>query len=203
MKVFFSCTTYRFEEYQKYYYEIRDYIADTGNVITHDWLQTIRNRSSTEMPSVGKNEYKHIVAAIEDSDALIFESTLSSFSTGHLLTIGVQLKKPILVMWLDSSPWVNRKGFIEGIESANLDLTSYNNKNYKDILRAFLRKYSSYGAKHRFNLVLDDPEWQYLEWLNYRSFKTRSKILREVFRRQLEEDAEYCSYLSKENDKKH
>ncbi len=202
MKVFFSCTTYNFEQYRSNYFAIRDYIADSGHVLTHDWIQKLRNFGEKQIPGVGKDEYGKAVRGIEEADALVFESTLSSFSTGHLLTLGLQLKKPILVMWLDSSSWVGRKGFIESIEGENLELTSYNMSNYSLVLSSFLNKYETYGTKHRFNLVLDEQEWQYLEWLNYRSFKTRTKILRELITTNLLEDEEYRDYLSKKKLKK-
>jgi hypothetical protein len=199
MKIFFSATTHKIEELGKYYVKIRDHLVSNGNVLVHDWLPNVtEDRKTFSVPDILQpSEYKKAIQAIDDAELLIFETTQPSFSTGHLMTLGIQRKVPILVMWLDDSAWSKRRGMIEGIESEYLELSEYNEDDYKEILDAFINKYGDPQLKHRFNLVLDDAERQYLDWLSYQTFKSRTKLLREMIRCNLEEDAEYSSFLSK------
>lgn len=196
MKVFFSATSFMFEDYKKHYFAIRDHLVDSGHVLTHDWLHKFKESDKALPEKTPRSEYLKVIKGVEQGDVLIFESTLSSFSTGYLLTMGLQQKKPILVMWLESSPWANRKGFMEVIESEFLETTSYNEKNMKQVLDQFLNKYEKYGPRHRFNLVIDDVERQYLEWLSYEKFKTKTALIREMIRKDLGGDESYKKYLS-------
>lgn len=197
MKILFSCTTFQFEKYRMYYFAIRDYIVTSGHVLTHDWMNKLRSASLPSIPKITEQEYRKVYKGVVEADALIFESTLPSFSTGHLLTLGLQMKKPVLVLWLDSSPWVYRKGFIESIHEKDLQLASYSMDTLQSKLSEFFKKYQSYKSKHRFNLVIDDVERQYLEWLNYQTFHTKTRIIRELIRKKLEHDEAYRQYLSR------
>jgi len=196
MKIFFSCTTHKFAENKSNYFAIRDYIVKHGHIITHDWLPKMRpHKKHHGRPQVSPKEYKRAIEAVEEADVLIFENTVPSFSTGHLLTIGLQLKKPILVMWLDSSPWTKRRGFIESLQAQNLELNSYTADNYTKILHGFLKKYEKAGVRYRFNLVIDPVEKRYLDWVNYNRFTSRTTVIRNLIRAALSEDKNYQEYL--------
>jgi len=135
------------------------------------------------------------VNAVESADLLIFEATVPSFSTGHLLTLAIQNKKPSLFLWLDSSDWAKRKGFIYSIESEYIEILPYNKNNYKEIIAGFINKYSDYSDSCRFNLFLNKAERQYLDWKSYSTFKTRSELIRRMIREHLRNDIEYVEYL--------
>ncbi|HOU76281.1 MAG TPA: hypothetical protein PK957_04140 [Candidatus Dojkabacteria bacterium] len=138
------------------------------------------------------------MSAVESADLLIFEATVPSFSTGHLLTLAIQNKKPSLFLWLESSDWAKRKGFIYSIESEYIDILPYNQKNYKNIISGFINKYSDYNDSCRFNLFLNKAERQYLDWKSYMTLKTRSELIRRMIRENLKSDFEYTEYLQRD-----
>lgn len=154
-------------------------------------------KQSQKRPNISSQEYKNTIKAVEEADVIIFENTVPSFSTGHLLTIGLERKKPSLVMWLDTSPWAKRRGFIEGLHAQNLELSSYDRANYKSILHGFLKKYEETCTRHRFNLVVDSVEKRYLDWVNYNRFKSRTTVIRDLIRSAIDHDGEYQKYLRK------
>lgn len=199
MNIFFSTTTNNFEKHADRYFKIRRFFLDNGHLLVHDWLNTIKkNNDKYVIPKkLSADEYRKAIDAIDMAELLVFESTLPSFSTGHLMTVALEKKIPTLVMWLDDSPWENRLGMIESIRSEYLELSSYNNKNYKDVLSCFINKYNKNGIRHRFNLVIDDIERQYLDWSSYNTFKSRTAIIRELIRDELNNNEEYKKYLAK------
>lgn len=196
MKIFFSCSTHGFNKYKKNYYLIRDYLIKNGHIIVHDWLVKYKNYPKDKLINeIDNNEYKKIISAVERADVLIFEATVPSFSTGHLLTLAIQKKKPALFLWLDSSDWSRRKGFIYSIESQYIDILPYNLKCYKQVIDVFTRKFEGYSDSTRFNLLIDKTERQYLDWKSYNTFKTRSKLIRSMIRKEINNDEEYIAYL--------
>lgn len=199
MKVFFSATTHNLDEYGDKYFKIRDHIIDQGHLLVHDWLSHIKRseKGFIKPKIIPQTEYKKSISSIHDCQLAIFESTQPSFSTGHLLTIATQNKIPTLVLWLDDSPWVRNKGMIESIESDYLELAEYNDDNMYDVINAFLNKYEQAHLRHRFNLVIDEVERQYIDWLSYNTFKSRTKIIRDLIRNRISSDEEYRNYLQK------
>jgi len=205
MKIFFSATTYKIENLGQYYLSIRDHLVSSGNVLVHDWLANIIEKDGTfRIPKrIRSAEYKNAIKAIDDADLLIFETTQPSFSTGHLMTLGLQKKVPTLVMWLEDSAWTQRRGMIENIDSEFLELSEYNTENLEDVVDVFINKYGDSQLKHRFNLVIDDVERQYLDWLSYNTFKSRTKLIRDLIRNKIGDDKEYSSFLSKTTKRSH
>lgn len=198
MKLFFSTTTNEINDHGARYLSIRKHLIKSGHTLVHDWLGNVTNsQNEFKIPQkLNINEYSKAIKSISDADAVIFESTLPSFSTGHLMTLALQQKKPTLVLWLDDSAWANRQGMIESIESEYLELKGYNLLTYKSVINEFLNKYGDTGLKHRFNLVIDDTERQYLDWLSYKTLKSRTRLIRDLLRSKITTDKEYSSYLS-------
>ena len=199
MKIFFSATTYKFNELGDHYFMIRDHLIKSGNVIVHDWLSKIKKKGETyDIPqAIASSEYRNAIEAVENADLVIFETTQPSFSSGHLMTLALQKKTPTLMMWLDDSPWSIRRGMIENIDSNYLELAEYNSENYAQILDSFINKYGNAELKHRFNLVIDDVERQYLDWLSYNTLKSRTALIRKMIRESVERDEEYKRFLGR------
>lgn len=185
---------------------IRDFLVEEGHTITRDWLQNIRNKEEPiELTNPGSSPghaefiYKRVRRALEDADILILEDTVSSFSNGHLVTLALSRKKPILVLWNDKHKKIKKfkTNFIEGIESNYLEIHRYGEDNYKKIIRAFINKYSNANEKHRFHLVLDEVERDYIDWAQYHKGKSRTKVIRDALRKELDSDEKYNSYLER------
>ncbi len=198
MRVFFGCTAAELNKYQKYYLAIRQFLIDEGHVLTRDWIPDAIKRMHKLTPP---EEYdpKKIAAAFQhamnESDVIIVEDTVSNFSTGYEITFALQRNKPVLVLWLKDKHHLFDRTLLHGIESEYLQISQYDLSNYRELIRRFLNKFDSNLEKHRFNLVVDDIERRYLDWGRFAKHKSRTDLVRSALRKQIENDAEYQQYL--------
>jgi len=200
MKVFFTCTTLEFEKYKKYYYAIRRFIISENHILTRDWLLNIKlHPKKFEETRNGSEEiYNFTMKAANEADCIIVEDTVSNFSTGHIITFALQRNKPVLVLYLkNSKEGYFAKNLIHGIKSDYLQVSEYTLKNYKKVIRSFLKKYNNAKEKNRFHLVLDNVERNYLDWAQFNHKESRTKIIRESIRHMIEQDDTYQKYLKK------
>src|SRR3982751_725574 len=99
MKIYFTCSTAEFFTHRDNYFAIRDFLISKEHVLTRDWLPHTEEQlklGSTDIRDI-KQIYKACVEAIKESDLVIIEDTVSNFSTGHQITLALQMKKPTLV----------------------------------------------------------------------------------------------------------
>lgn len=200
MKVFFTCTTLDFKKYKKYYYAIRKFIVDEKYILTRDWLLNIKThpKQFEENRNGSEEIYNLTMKAAHEADCIIVEDTVSNFSTGHIITFALQRNKPVLVLYLkNSKKGYFAKNLIHGIKSDYLEVKEYTLKNYKSIIRSFLKKYNNAKEKNRFHLVLDSVERNYLDWAQFHHQKSRTKLIRESLRKRISTDRQYNKYLNK------
>lgn len=198
MKVYFTCSTADFKRYRTHYWKIRNYLVEHGHVLTRDWLAEADNRLAAGQTSLEdiKEIYKACIQAIREAELVIIDDTVSNFSTGHQITLALQLRKPTLVLWQGDKRRQFGRMFIHGIESDLLEIAEYNNDNLGELIQAFINKYADSGERNRFHLVLNGVERNYLDWAQYIKGMSRTKVIREAVQRAIDEDAEYRHYLA-------
>lgn len=198
MKIYFTCSTAEFNKYKKNYFAIRDFLVSEDHILTRDWLGRAKNRideGKMEIANI-KEIYKDCIDSLIEADLVIIEDTVSNFSTGHQITLALQRQKPTLVLWCRPKHRHFHQTFIQGIESEYLEVKEYNIKNYKEIIRTFIKKYENAKQRNRFNLVISDMERKYLDWRQFNTHKSRTSIIRESIRKSMSDDAAYKKYLS-------
>lgn len=197
MRVYFTNSTSEFKKYSKNYYAIRNFLVAEKHILTRDWLHLASERiaqNNVELEDV-KQIYKECVKAIQQADCVIIEDTVSNFSTGHQITLSLQWQKPTLVLWCMPKHRHFKNTFIQGIESEFLEVHEYSLNNYKEIIRAFLKKYENANQKNRFHLVLSEVERKYLDWAQYNKHKSRTNLIRKAINQMIDSDKEYTKYL--------
>lgn len=197
MKVYYTCSTAEFAKYEKYYTSIRNFLVVEKHILTKDWMDEAQERIQSgriEIPNI-KEIYNDCIRAIQEADVVIIEDSVSNFSTGHQITVALQRQKPTLVLWATPKHRHFKQTFIQGIESEYLEVAEYNLENYKDIIRSFVKKYENAHQKNRFHLVLDEVERKYLDWAQFVKGKSRTKLIRESLRNEINKDEEYQKYL--------
>jgi NAD-dependent SIR2 family protein deacetylase len=165
--------------------------------LTRDWLphtKELISKGNTDARDI-KNVYKACIEAIKESDLVIIEDTVSNFSTGHQITLALQTKKPTLVLWNGEKHRQFKQMFIHGIDSDILQISEYTNENLEDIIRSFIHKYEKVHERNRFHLVLNNVERNYLDWAQFVKNKSRTKVIRDALRVEIESDSEYDKYL--------
>lgn len=196
MKVYFSCSTAELAKYGADYHAIRDYLVKNGHILTRDWLdetEQYMNAGNKELNI--KSIYKACVEAIREAELVVIEDTVSNFSTGHQITLALQMRKPTLVLWQGEKHHHFNQMFIHGIESDLLQVAEYTKENLNDILQTFINTYEDKPEKNRFHLILSGRERRYLDWAQFTGNKSRTKVIREALKHTIENDPDYLAYL--------
>lgn len=201
MKIYFTCSTAEFLKHKKTYYAIRNFLIEEKHLLTRDWLEKTEKRiESGKFETFDiKKIYKECVKAINEADLVIVEDTVSNFSTGHQITLALQKHKAVLVLWKGEKHKHFKQMFIHGIDSDKLEVSQYTTQNYKEIIKAFICKYSNFDQQNRFHLVLNNYERTYLDWAQYNNNISRTRIIKNSLKKSIEEDERYKEYLDQNN----
>lgn len=198
MKIYFTCSTAEFQSYEKSYFQIRNVLIEEGHVLTRDWLPHTAEwikENKTDITRDIKSIYRACVDAIHDADLVIVEDTVSNFSTGHQITLALQYRRPTLVLWKGKKHRQFQQMFIHGIESDILQISEYTDKDLDEIIKTFIKKYGNANEKNRFHLVLNQVERNYLDWAQFQKHNSRTNVIRQALRDEIEGDEEYQKYL--------
>ncbi|HRN86905.1 MAG TPA: hypothetical protein PK863_06350 [Candidatus Dojkabacteria bacterium] len=197
MKIYFTASTVEFNRYKKTYFAIRDYLVQENHTLTRDWLKHTGEKINDGDLNVRdiKAIYKKCVLAINQAQLVIIEDTVSNFSTGHQITLALQKQKPTLVLWQGKKHRYFNQMFIHGIDSEHLEIAEYKPNNIEKIITAFINKYQDYNNKTRFNLVLNQYERNYLDWVQFNRGTNRTKIIKTSIDELINNDKEYRKYL--------
>lgn len=198
MKVYFTCSTGEFKKYRTDYYAIRDFLVQSGHILTRDWLDEADSRldaGNVKLDDI-RQIYKACMLAIKEADIVIIEDTVSNFSTGHQITVALRSRKPTLVLWQNTKHRQFNKSFIHGIESEFLQVSEYTPQDLHKILKVFINKFGDTADENRFHLVLDGVERKYLDWVRFHSGESRTKAIRRALRSVIDQDEKYKQYLA-------
>jgi len=196
MKIYFTCSTAELATHRDSYYAIRDRLA-TEHILTRDWLEETERHmqaGNKELPGI-KTIYKACVEAIREAELVIIEDTVSNFSTGHQITLALQMRKPTLVLWQGKKHQHFNQMFIHGIESDLLQVREYTPDTLADVLQTFINTYEDKPEKNRFHLILNGWERRYLDWAQFTRNRSRTKVIREALKQAIENDPDYRAYL--------
>lgn len=197
MKIYFTASTAEFKKYRDDYFYIRNFLVKNEHILTRDYLPETEQKILAGEKDITdiKKIYKACITAIKEADLVIIEDTVSNFSTGHQITIALQLKKPTLVLWQGQKYRTFKQMFIHGIDSDVLEIAEYTKNNLEEIIQEFITKYENISEKNRFHLVLSNPERMYLDWVQFTKGQSRTKVIRDSLRSVMNSDKEYSNYL--------
>ena len=197
MKIHFTCSTAEFDTYRDDYFSIRNFILQSGHILTRDWLPHTEKRIKSGLKELYdiKEIYKRNIDALHEAELIIVEDTVSNFSTGHQITIALQQRKPTLVLWQGRKHRKFDQMFIHGIDSRVLQVTEYLPCDLSTIITEFINKYENIRETNRFHLVLNGFERQYLDWAQFNKNLSRTKIIKKALFRAMQDDKNYQKYL--------
>lgn len=196
MQVWFGTTTLRYKEFKKYYLLIREYLLETGCIITDDWIGecgTWIENNPTKRRDI-KTIYQKVIAAIDQADISIIEFTVPNFSSSHQINYSLFKRKPTLVMRLQKDNTF-ADSYIEALDSPFLTIKDYTLKNYKDILDEFIGYSKLEKGFQRYNIVLDRQQKHYLDWASAKYGNSRSELIRKSIDTLIKCDRKYKNSL--------
>lgn len=195
MKVFYGTTTSEFETYKEWYFKIRSVIIANNCVLTRDWLplaeEKVKRGQRTYDP---KEVFVKVNKALEEAELIIIEDTISSFSTGYQITFALQRNKPLLIIYRgNKKPRYFKNSLLEGALSENVVIKKCDENNIVEVIKEFINRYKE-PRENRFNLVLTDYQRKYLDWAQFNTKKSRTKIIREALDKFIDHDKGYSKY---------
>ncbi|HLD50974.1 hypothetical protein A3K34_02440 [candidate division WWE3 bacterium RIFOXYC1_FULL_40_10] len=202
MKVNFACSTAQIDKYKENYILINSLISELGHTLVRDWIDvaleyTDSKKSADKCEKLPWKEVFHEVSkAVLACDAVVFEATVPSFSIGYQISLAIERRKPVLILWSEDSQRDLKDSFISGLDSDLITMRKYNKTTLKDIMILFFRENESGGEKIRFNFFIDKKLEKYLDWASYNYKKSKADILRESIQDRITyQDDKYKDYL--------
>ncbi len=201
MKVHFACSTSELDKYKENYRKICSLIKGMGHVITRDWLeeaiQIVENNAINTLDR--ESVYNKVTSSIFSSDVVVVEGTVTSFSVGHQVTLGLSKNKPILFLIAKKSsgkkPAKVKNSFLSGLTSPLLKVVEYDDNNLAEIINDFL---NNNGGRPviKFNIVLTKEIESYLDWVSFTYGVNKSEFIRNLILKNMrEDDKQYFKYL--------
>lgn len=161
--------------FTKIYKEIEaagyEHVDNEVVTMTPDEYKELRNQGR----EMQVKRYNTKVEAIKKADICIFETSSHSLSTGFLINVSLEQQKPTIVLYYeDMVPY-----FLSGIENDKLIVQSYNDKNFKKIVRNLLETAREKRDK-RFNFFISPKLLEFLEKTSNSEGVTKSKYIRNL-----------------------
>lgn len=132
--------------------------------------------------------------AIRESELVIIEDTVSNFSTGHQITLVLQMRKPTPLLWQSKKHKHFNQVFIHGIESDLLQVAEYAKESLDNIFQTFINTYEDKSEKNLFHLATAGVNAN--PWIGrFTGNESRTRVIREALRYTIKHDPGYQTYL--------
>jgi hypothetical protein len=184
------------------YLPITKAIQELGHEIPEDWLsrvkrlESVRNNEPLNFEGIERLRREGL-RAIETTDLLIAEVSLSSVGVGYQIAKALELKKPVLCLYTPELTQEMPSQIIMSESSALLTVKKYNLDNIKKVLSGYFKNFRK-GNLLKFNFIISPEIMRYLDWKSRNGKLSKSEILRElVTEKVISSDEEYTHWLSK------
>lgn len=171
-------------------------VEKCGGKVLENWL--FRNDTHREKRADFNNlVFEESRKAIRDSDVLIAECSYPSTSVGVNIGYAVELKTPVLCLYLSGNGKHVGK-LVKGFDTSLVQVAEYNTQNIYQIVCKFVKQLTK--QKIKYSVYLNNRQSKYLEWLasksNYASggrMGQKSNVIRNMIDHAIEEDKGYKS----------
>ncbi len=198
-KVWFGCTTKELLNHLVYYKGIREHLISRNCILLFDWLEDAERRIRTNPGGSRdiKRIFKDVLSAIDQCDVTIIENTIPNYSVTHQIVHSLAMRKPTLVLWQKKDNDSFDDSYLEAVESKYLTIKQYKGDEYKKIIDEFLGISKIEFGQRRYNVVLDNKQKYYLDWVSKKYKKSRSSIIRDAIDAVSSKDEDYISQIVK------
>jgi predicted DNA binding CopG/RHH family protein len=177
MKVFYTATYKGAEKFSDQFKKIHTALEDLGYKLIVDPYLLAGEKYDDGMkdPQFAQKHFSEQINRVKSSDLCVFEGTYHSLGLGFLIKEAIEHGKPTIVLYYESYTPV----FLSGIHDDKLVLQSYNDENYKEVLKECLDKAREKRDK-RFNFFISPKLLEYLETASNEEGLTKSKFIRNL-----------------------
>lgn len=185
MKVHFAASLEEIEPHAGAYAEITAAIREAGGHVVRDWLDEVLADIRIKK-TYTKPEWQVIseltLDAIVQSDLVIVDASLPTFSLGYQAAVALAHKKPLLILFQQGT---ENHNLIYDSSYSLMDIQIYaNQKDIQRIVTTFIKLHDVDSKDMRFNMFLDRESYTYLNWESAKTGKTKAQIIREIVRKQ-------------------
>lgn len=179
-------------QYDEYINGMYDEVKKLGYDHVNDEVKTHVIRDILNAASTGQKfsqeQYNQAITALVDdinrAEICIFEVSFQSLGAGYLIDKSLDYSKPTIVLYLEG----HKPHILSVVDDEKLIIRSYNEKNYKKVVRdalAFARE----KRDKRFNFFLSPKLLNYLEQASNSRGVTKSKLLRDMIVQHMRDNA--------------
>jgi len=187
MKAYFTASISGKDRYSKNYDLIVNTLKDLGYQV---FSEHITNKDKKVVSSQTDKErvsyYRKMIEMISKSDVCIAETSTSSLSVGHEITLALEKNKPVVALY-DKG---NTPNLIRAITSDKFQALAYDSDSLRDTLKRAVAK--ARGASDiRFNFFISPQINDYLDWISKEKRIPRAVYLRELLEKEMVKKKEY------------
>jgi hypothetical protein len=183
MKIFFGGSLIGFNKSRDLYLGVRNEIVKQGNILTRDWVTEEIKGVVTKISDMMILTKK----AIENSDAVIIESTNSVASVGLQIRFSVERGLPSLVLIQDDvlETALLESYFIEEKYHKYIKVKKYDVDSLEEIISDFLYWARTNRKIVRFNLEIEKGQDDYLKALAKQNKTSKSEEIRSLITKEM------------------
>jgi hypothetical protein len=154
MKVIFTASLRGKKYFEDQYKQLFQAINELGyENIADDLMKPSTNKVYMDLLEGGREAnialYKKKIEDIQKADICVFECSAHSLSVGFVVQKSLELSKPTVVLYYKN----NDPEFLEGVDDEKLIIRSYDDTNYKEVIKEALTEAENQRDK-RFNFFI-------------------------------------------------
>jgi len=179
MKIYFNASIAGRKEYLKEFKLITNFLLSLNHKVysTHVFNREVKEVNA-QTRTQHEADYQKARNEIQNSDVMIVEGTYPSIGVGHMITVAIELHKSVLILYQNEP-----HGLLIGDPSRLLFLKKYSPKNVAELKKTilnFLENSKKRLLNKRFNLMIDETEENYLDWISKKRNVSRADYIRQL-----------------------
>lgn len=176
---FFTCSTTNFADNRDNYVKVIELFRSQGvkvtsNINLEEFISDVAQQDYSNYSN--SSVYFSTMKKIAQADMLVVDCSVHSMNIGHIVTYALSNKKPVLLISREKKD-DPQDLFISGSDDIMLDYKLYQPKDLPLIVKSFLRKVEK-EPRVRLNFVVDKDLSDRIDWLAFRTKKSKTDILR-------------------------
>lgn len=186
MKIYFNASLAGREKYQADFDSIVAICQQLGHQVIYQHMQRDYRQVNQQSRSEHERDFQQAKAEIKSADVMLVEASYPSIGVGHLLTLALQMYKPILV--LDQN---TPHGLLIGDLNRLITIRKYiktDKNNTKTIINSFIKKSKSKLLQKRFNFMLTINQDSFLDGISQQQNISKANYIRRLIDKNIDEN---------------
>ncbi len=177
MVIFYTCSYYGKQKYQKWYDFVRDTIKEFRvSLISPEegnYQNVLNEETKKHIVNPKVLHYEAIRQGIHQAEVMIVEVSHEDIQLGHEITLALSEKKPVLCL-------STHEDFSNKIHNDYFVGAKYNTSNLKPTIQNFLARARELTLSKRFNMFLYPSQIEYLEKIGKQTGMNMSEYIRHL-----------------------